>query len=56
MPRIPTTPGEGKEELKKAIERYMQNVLKHLPAAKREAILKEIEEGRAVRSRIPTRE
>ena len=56
MPRIPATPGEGKEELKKAIERYMQNVMKHMPPAKRETILKEIEEGRAVRSRIPTRE
>ena len=49
MPRIPTTPGESKEDLKKAIERYMQNVLKHMPPAKREAVLKEIEKGRAIR-------
>ena len=49
LPRIARTPGEGKEELKNAIERYMQNVLKHMPPAKREAVLKEIEKGRAVR-------
>jgi len=49
LPRIARTPGEGKEELKNAIERFMQNVLKHMPPAKREAVLKEIEKGRAVR-------
>ena len=49
MPRISYTPNEEKERLTKAMERYLNRVLRFLPEEKRKEIMKQIEEGRAIR-------
>jgi len=56
MTRTPITAGEGKEHIRTSIDKYIQNILKHLPPDKRNRIIREMEEGRAVRFPRPTRE
>jgi len=49
MPRISYTANEEKERLSKAMERYLNRVLRFLPEEKKKQIMKQIEEGRAIR-------
>lgn len=54
--KIPYGKEQAKEELKKSIERYLENVLKFLPEEERKRILEEIEKGRAIVPPQPHRE
>lgn len=54
--RIPHGKEQAKEELKKSIERYLENVLKYLPEEERKKILEDIEKGRAIVPPRPGRE
>jgi len=53
MARIPSTPEEGKENLSKAIDKYLENILKVLPPDKRNQIISEIQKGRAIKTPPP---